>query len=80
MALWRMRACLPDSAASLQPKHLLAHLVALAEKVNGTYVRVRLAFSPGLASINMYDLGVTMAGLMKRRKKKPPIRVQMVWS
>jgi hypothetical protein len=45
-----------------------------------TRVRVRLGLSAGFCSISMYDLGVTIAGLMKRRKKKPPIKVQTVWS
>ena len=42
------------------------------------YVSVLLGLSSGSFSMSMYDFGVTIAGLMKRRKKKPPIRVQMV--
>ena len=42
-----------------------------------TKVRVRLGCFAGTPSTSMYACGVTMAGLMKRRKKKPPISEQM---
>jgi hypothetical protein len=49
------------------------------EEGERTRVRVRrgcLALA-GRLSMSMYACGVTMAGLMKRRKKKPPIKEQM---
>lgn len=42
-----------------------------------TKVNVRLGCFAGTPSTNMYACGVTMAGLMKRRKKKPPMSEQM---
>jgi hypothetical protein len=42
-----------------------------------TSVNVRRGCFAGTPSTNMYAWGVTIAGLMKRRKKKPPMREQM---
>jgi hypothetical protein len=45
-----------------------------------TRVNVRLGCLAGTPSTNMYACGVTTAGLMKRRKKNPPISEQMAMS
>ena len=42
-----------------------------------TNVNVRLGCFAGTPSTSMYACGVTMAGLMNRRKKNPPMREQM---
>lgn len=39
-----------------------------------TKVNVRRGCLAGTPSTSMYACGVTIAGLMKRRKKKPPIK------
>jgi hypothetical protein len=42
-----------------------------------TKVSVRLGCLDGTPSTSMYACGVTMAGLMNRKKKKPPMSEQM---
>lgn len=42
-----------------------------------TSVNVLRGCLAGTPSTNMYAWGVTIAGLMKRKKKKPPMREQM---
>ena len=80
MAPLHMLVCLRDFGAFSQSRYTSALRNSGKKHYDITNVNVLRGWSDGIPSTSMYDLGVTIAGFKKRKKKKLPINVQMTCS
>ena len=72
-----MKACWQDFVAFWQSSFNSAFYLRCRHRKPHTKVRVRRGCLAGTPSTSIYACGVTMAGLINRRKKKPPMSEQM---
>ena len=71
------KACWQDFVAFSQSSLNSKFYSRCARLEPHTKVRVRRGCLAGTPSTSIYACGVTMAGLINRRKKKPPMSEQM---